>query len=108
MLENLFGSQNAEKVLIFLLIRGQGYPTEIASFFDAHVYAIQKQLEKFELGGIVARQQVGRSQIYAFNPRYPFLGELQALLLKAYQFYPEDVKESLEFNRRRPRRAGKP
>jgi len=102
MLSALFGSENAEKVLQFLNIRGSGYPREMATFYDIDVYAIQKQLEKFELGGLVVSKLVGRTRVYGFNPRYAFLSELKALLEKAFQFYPPEEIERLKMNRRRP------
>lgn len=108
MLSPLLGSENSERVLIFILKREEGYAREIARFFDVALYAIQKQLEKLEKGGILVSRKVGRTRLYDYNPRYPFLKELTALLEKAYSFYPEDVREKLEMNRRRPRRKGKP
>ena len=108
MLASLFGSENAERVLVFLLIRENGYPSEIAKFYSVSLSVIQKQLTKFELAGILVSQRVGRSLVYSFNPRYAFLTELKALLNKALEFYPLAEKERLEFNRRRPRRSNKP
>ncbi len=108
MLSPLLGSENSERVLIFILKRDAGYAREITRFFDATLYAIQQQLDKLEKGGILVSRKVGRTRLYEFNPRYPFLKELQALLEKAYTFYPEDIRENLEMNRRRPRRKGKP
>jgi predicted transcriptional regulator len=108
MLATLFGSENAERVFIYLLTRNQGYPTEIANFYSMNLFAIQKQLEKFEIAGILVSQKVGRSRVYSFNPSYIFLPELKSLLNRAYEFYPSKVKEDLENNRRRPRRMNKP
>lgn len=108
MLEPVFGSKNAERVLIFILIRGTGYAREIAQFFETDLYGIQKQLDKFESNGIFVSQPVGRTRIYSFNPRYAFLEELKALLNKAFRFYSDEERESLSMNRRRPRRKGKP
>ena len=108
MLSPLLGSENSERVLIFILKREEGYAREITRFFDVTLYAIQKQLEKLENGGVLVSKKVGQTRLYQFNPRYPFLKELMALLEKAYSFYPEDVREKLEMNRRRPRRKGKP
>ena len=108
MLIPLLGSENSERVLIFLLKREEGYAREIAPFFEASLYAIQKQLDKFEQGGLLVSRKVGRTRLYIFNPRYPFLIELKTLLEKAYSFYPEEVRESLEMNRRRPRKKDKP
>jgi hypothetical protein len=51
---------------------------------------------------------VGRTRLYSFNPRYPFLDELRALLEKALEFYPEEEKARLFPERSRPRRKGKP
>lgn len=108
MIEVLLGSEYAEKVLVFLSVRGKGYPSEIAAFFDADLATIQNQLKKFEDGGVVVSFRSGRTRVYEFNPAYPFLTELMALLNKALLFYPPEEVERLKMNRRRPRRTGKP
>jgi predicted ArsR family transcriptional regulator len=108
MLEPLFGTENSERVLLFLLTRNEGYAREIAQFFDTNLYAIQRQLDKLETGGVLVSRTVGRTRLYQFNPRYPFLNELKQLLEKALSFYPEAIRENLEMNRRRPRKRDKP
>ena len=108
MLSPLLGSENSERVLIFILKREEGDAREIARFFDVALYAIQRQLEKLEKGGVLVSQKVGQTRLYQFNPRYPFLKELVALLNKAYSFYPEEMRKKIDMNRRRPRRQGKP
>jgi len=108
MLESLLGSVSSERVLVYLVARDEGYAREIAKYFDTGLAPIQKQLKKLENGGVIYSKQVGRTRVYAFDPRYPFLKELQALLKKALDFYPEEVREKLLMNRRRPRRPGKP
>jgi len=108
MIEPLLGSTNAERTLIFLLVRNEGYASEIARLFDTDLYGIQKQLDKLETGGVLSSRTTGRTRVYCFNPRYPFLKELKALLAKAVSFYPEAGQERLRIVRRRPRRRGKP
>lgn len=108
MLESVFGSKNSERVLIFLTARQTGYAREMARFFDTNLYGIQKQLDKLEAGGVLVSRMVGRTRLYEFNPRYPFLNELKDLLEKALSFYPEKERKELTLNRRRPRRRGKP
>ncbi|MBU2610912.1 MAG: winged helix-turn-helix domain-containing protein [Chloroflexi bacterium] len=108
MLEPLLGSESSEQVLVFILARNEGYATEIARFFGADLYAIQRQLEKLEAGSVLVSREAGRTRLYEFNPRYPFLKELKSLLEKVLSFYPEETREKLLMNRRRPRRRGKP
>lgn len=108
MLEPLLGSVNAERCLVFILTREEGYASEIARFFDTDLYGIQKQLDKLENGGILASYNAGKTRLYRFNPRYAFQRELLALLEKALSFYPADQQERLRIVRRRPRRKGKP
>ncbi len=108
MLEPLLGSKGAERVLMFVATRGEGYASEMAAFFRTDIYAIQHQLDKLESGSVLVSQKKGRTRIYTFNPRYPFLRELKALLDKALSFYPEELRERLVMVRRRPRRRGKP
>jgi len=108
MLEPIVTAKNAERVLIFISARGQGYTREIAKFYGVDPDSIQKQLIKFETGGVLTSKSEGRTKIYRFNPRYPFLKELEALLAKAISFYPPVEQERLLMIRRRPRREGKP
>lgn len=108
MLEALFGTANREKVLLYLFAREEGYPREVAKFFDTDLRAIQNQFEKLELGGVLYSRLVGSTRLYAFNPRYPFLDELKSLLDKALSFYPVNERERMIMTRRRPRRKGKP
>jgi hypothetical protein len=108
MLEALFGSVDRERVLVFLFSRGDGYAREIARFFETSLLGIQRQLEKMENGGVLVGRSAGRTRLYSFDPRYPFLPELKALLEKTVSFYPEDVQEKLLMSRKRPRRKGKP
>jgi len=108
MLEAIVGSKSSEQVFIFLIARQEGYATEIARFFDADLYAIQKQLERLENSEVLVSKKVGRTRVYQFNPRYPFLLELKALLERVLSFYPDDIQEELVMNRRRPRKKDKP
>ena len=108
MLEPLLGSVNRERVLIFIHARTEGYAREMARFFETDPYPIQNQLSKLEAGGVLYSRPVGKTRLYAFNPRYVFLTELTSLLDKALSFYPESMRTSLLMNRRRPRRKGKP
>ena len=107
MIESLLGSKNAERVLMYLFAREEGYAREIAKYFETDLKSIQMQLDKFEKSGVLASRTVGRTRPYVFNPRYPFLNELKALLKKALSFYPANEQEELTMNRRRPRARGK-
>jgi len=108
MLEPLLGSTNRERVLLFLSAREQGYAREIARFYDTDLTPVQQQLEKLEAGGVLISRTAGRTRLYQFNPRYPFLSELRVLLEKALTFHPPEMRNALMMNRRRPRRRSKP
>lgn len=107
MIEVLLGSKNAERVLLYLFTREEGYAREIASFYNTDLKPIQMQLDKFEKGGVLVSRSIGRTRPYEFNPRYPFLNELKVLLEKVLSFYPANEQEELTMNRRRPRAKGK-
>jgi hypothetical protein len=108
MLAALLGSLSSERVLLYLFARGEGYAREIAGFYNTSVTPIQKQLERLAGAGILYSRPVGRTRLYAFEPRYPFKKELTELLNKALSFYPPKEQDALLLNRRRPRRSGKP
>jgi len=108
MLEALLGSENKEKVLIYLYSREKGYAREIADFFDISLTSVINQLKKLEAGNVIYMEQKGKTKEYRFNPRYPFLKELKIILEKTLSFYPADFIENLKYIRKRPRRSNKP
>ncbi len=108
MLEPLLGSEKKEKILLYIHVRGEAYPMEIARAFGYYVNAVQKQLQKLEYGGVLYSRLIGRVRLYGINPRYAFRKELEALLDKALQFTPDAEKEKHYMPRLRPRRTGKP
>ena len=107
MLEPILRSKSSERALIFLVARKTGYATEISRFFDADLYAIQKQLERLEDADVLVSNKVGRTRVFQFNPRYPFLDELKSLLEKSLSYYPRNIQEELLLNRLRPRKKDK-
>jgi hypothetical protein len=107
MIEVILGSKNAERVLIYIYARGEGYAREIARFYETDLLPIQKQLDKLEAGGVLVSREMGKTRPYVFNPRYPFLNELKALLAKAFSFFSQEEQDKLMMNRRRPRARGK-
>jgi len=108
MLGPVLGSANKERVLLYVLVRKEGYAREISRFFKTDLAPVQKQLERLENGGVLYSRSAGRTRLYGLNPRYPFLRELRALLDKAFAFYPAEERERLSMMRMRPRRKGKP
>ena len=106
MLEPLLGSLIKERVLLFLMVQGEGYPSGLASTLGRRLSPVQEQLRKLEDGGVVVSRLQGRTRVYSLNPRYAFRAELLALLKKTYEFLPEKDKEPYRL-RTRPRKAGK-
>lgn len=107
MLEKLFGSKTAERVLMYLFVFQEGYPTEISRVFSIPLNMIQKQLFKFEEGGMLVSRLRGKVRIYQWNPRYPFLNEVEKLLERNFEYLPEVIKERYYRQRTRPRRRDK-
>src|SRR3954447_7314971 len=107
MLGNLLGSVNKERVLVYLAARERGYAREIARFFKATLFPVQNALDGLEAAGALVSRVVGTTREYAFNPRYPAKDELAALVRRALDLYPGNLREQLLMNRTRPRRRGK-
>ena len=108
MLEAVLGSTSAERVLLFIVARGEGYATEIARTFDTDLSPIQKQLERMERDGLLINKQVGRTRIYSLNPRYAFVDDVTRLIETAIEACPIALKEELLMQRKRPRKVSKP
>ena len=109
MLESIFGSKVIEKILFYLLINNRCYGSKLSIVFEESLSPFQKGLDRLEAGGILVSFLEGKTRVYQFNPRYPFLSELKRFLEKAYEFLPTEVKERFYQPkiRKRPRRKGK-
>lgn len=110
MLEKLFGGKNIEKVFFFLLINQRCYGQQLSRIFNQSVSPFQKTLDRLESGGIVVSFLEGKTRIYQFNPRYPFLKELKDFISKSYEFLPQEQKDKYyePTIRKRPRKRSKP
>ena len=109
MLEVLFGSKNAERVLQYLLAKDSGYIREISQFYEVSPSVIKKQIDKFETANILVGRNLANVRIYELNKRYPFYEELTALLKKARSAYSDEERMKLvRKNRKRPRSNNKP
>jgi len=110
MLEYLFANKNVEKILMYLCVHGKANATELSRTFNSALDPIQKTLRKLEEGGLLASFLEGKTRVFQWNPRYPFLEEIQALAQKAYRFLPPDIQEVhyQSTKRKRPRKTGKP
>jgi predicted transcriptional regulator len=108
MIEVLLGNRIKERILLFLLTRKEGYAREISAAFGGQLTSYLNQLRKLERAGVLISRTKGKTRVYNFNPRYPFINELEKLLLKTLSFMPRAEKDKYYTPRLRPRRAGKP
>jgi hypothetical protein len=108
MLEPIFGSRVRELVLCYLSARKQGYAREIAEFYQTNLSPVQTQLNRLESGNVLVSTLSGKTRVYSFNPRYPFLQELLNLINKTIAFLPQQNQDELFLVRKRPRRKNKP
>ncbi len=110
MFEYLFGNKNLEKILIYLSLNEKANASELSRAFGSSLDPIQKTLKKLEEGGLLVSFLEGKTRLFQWNPRYPFLHEIQALAEKAYTYLPVEVQRSCyqSHKRKRPRKTGKP
>jgi DNA-binding transcriptional ArsR family regulator len=106
-LEAVFGSAAAEKVLLYLQCYEEAYGREIATTFGLAQSQAQKQLLKLESGGMLVSRLVGRTRVYEWNPRNPLVTPLRKLLQSAIDSLPAADHQRYFRSRRRPRRSGK-
>ncbi|MBS0654438.1 MAG: winged helix-turn-helix transcriptional regulator, partial [Verrucomicrobia bacterium] len=94
MLEVLCGNKNVGRILIFLFVNSRCYGTQAAKALKVPLTPIQKALIRLERGGVIMSYSEGKTRLYQFNPAYPLLSELEALLKKAYTLLPAHEKKS--------------
>ena len=108
MLEAIFGNKTAEKVLLHIYHYGEIHARAIADDYSVVVNPIRNQIERFENAGILVGKDAGRTRLYSFNPKSPFIKPLTELLKIVYESIPIEEREVIYSTRRRPRKKGKP
>jgi hypothetical protein len=107
-LETLFGNRTTERILLHLFHYGEIHARGIARDYGAALTPFLRQLNRLEAAGVLASREVGRTRIYQFNPKSPYVTPLKKLVEIAYESIPLQEREKIFHVRRRPRRKGKP
>ena len=99
MLSSLFGSKNAERILLFLLVNESCYASEVQRVFGIALTPLQSIMNKLEKAGVLIFEMIGKTKICRLNPNYPLYNELKALLKTAFVHLSIQEKKML-FSRR--------
>ncbi len=107
MLEVLFGNQTAAKIMLYLFHYGEAYANGLAKDMDITLSQVQKQLDRFEIAGILVSKKSGTVRIYQFNPKLGVVKKIKELIEVFYEAIPLQEREKMFHERRRPRRRDK-
>ena len=93
---------------MFLQNYDEGHASRIAQTFDVPTTAIKRQLLRFEAGGLLVSRLIGKSRVFAWNPRSSTAKNLRAFLETELEKLPREIQQQYFSQRQRPRRTGKP
>lgn len=108
MLEAIFGNQTAAKIMLYLFHYGEIYANGVSRDMGITLSQVQKQLDRFEVAGLLVSKRMGTTRIYQFNPKLGVVKKVKDLIEDFYEAIPFQEREKLFSERRRPRRKGKP
>lgn len=108
MIETIFGNQTAAKVMLYLFHNGEAYANGLARDMEITLSQVQKQLDRFELAGILISKKMGTVRIYSFNPKLGVVKKIKELIKEFYEAIPLEQRQVMFAERRRPRRKDKP
>jgi len=108
MLETILGNETAAKLMLYLVHYGEAYASGVSKDMDITLSQVQKQLDKFEQGGVLVSKKTGNVRIYKFNPKLGIVKQFIKMIEAFYEAIPLNQREEMFDVRRRPRRKGKP
>ena len=103
----VFGGKTAGQVLLYLENYGEAHGHQIAKTFGIPASMVQRQLRRFEAGGLIVGRDVGRTRLFSWNPRSQTAKNLRLFLRAELDSLPEDMLDRYFRERIRPRRTGK-
>lgn len=108
MLETILGNKTAARLMLYLYHYGEAFASGVSKDMSITLSQVQKQLDKFEMAGVLVSKKTGTVRIYEFNPKLGVVKKLKELIGAFYDSMPLEEKEEMFGERRRPRRRGKP
>ena len=108
MLDEIFGNRSVERIYLHLFHYGEIHARGLANDYKTSADPFLKQLNRLENAGILVSRTVGRTRLYQFNPKSPFVTPIRKIIEIVYDSMPLPEKEHIFQTRRRPRRKGKP
>lgn len=106
MLEGLFGTETAEKIILYIAYVGEGHIRGIAANFKLSPGQVDRTMKRLEASGILVAKQAGRTRLFQLNPSLTVKKELIALADRAITVMPQQEREKY-IQRLRPRKTGK-
>lgn len=87
-LKYILGNETVEKVLLHIFHFKKSYATKIARDFNMPLNGVQQQLRRLKKGGLLKIEKKGKTVIYSFNSRNPFIEEILGMLERVYKSIP--------------------
>ncbi|MCO4754938.1 MAG: winged helix-turn-helix transcriptional regulator [Bacteriovoracaceae bacterium] len=107
MLEKIFGNKTLSIILLNLYHYGEVYAALIEKNTGTGSRAILNQLSKMEEAGVFVSRTRGRTRLYTFNPKSPFVKPINNIIEIVYSNMTIKQKEQMFNERQRPRAKGK-
>lgn len=94
--------------MLYLFHYGEAYANGVSKDMGITLSQVQKQLDKFEIAGVLVSKKFGTTRLYEFNPKLGVVKKIKELVGVFYESIPMAEREKMFSERRRPRRRGKP
>ena len=94
--------------MLYLFHYGEAYASGVSKDMGITLSQVQKQLDKFEVAGLLVSKKFGTTRLYEFNPKLGVVIKIKELIEVFYDSIPFSERVQMFRTRRRPRRRGKP
>lgn len=92
--------------MLLLGLLEESHNSELAALMGCGLMTVQRITASLEDEEVLVGRLIGRTRRLSFNPRYPAVNELKALL-KILAIRDQEVDDMASGLRRRPRKRGK-
>ena len=107
MLDKIFGNETISMIYLNLFHYDEVYSALIEKNTGIGSRAVLNQLNKMEEAGVLVSRSVGRTRLYQFNPKSPFVKPIKDIIEITYSNMNIKMKEKMFKERMRPRAKGK-